>query len=169
MASIISFMLKQAGIPSYLCWIGTRDLPYSYHDIPLPSVDNHMIAAVNRNGKWIFLDGTAQHLRYGMPSGFIQGKETMISISPDSFDIVHVPIPEAQNNYILDTINVHINNTALTGNAVHIVGGYSKSYMEDRISDSGVDKLEEDLKNSMRKGNNKCEVKQYQTPEHFRP
>src|SRR5581483_12039727 len=49
MASIITAMLSVAKIPSYLTWIGTRDIPYSYDDVPLPMADNHMIATYMDN------------------------------------------------------------------------------------------------------------------------
>ncbi|NJM25488.1 MAG: transglutaminase domain-containing protein [Bacteroidia bacterium] len=44
MANLIVSMLRVAGIKGYHTWIGTRDLPYKYTEVPTPLVDNHMIA-----------------------------------------------------------------------------------------------------------------------------
>ena len=44
MANLIVSMLKIANIKAYHTWIGTRDLPYKYSEVPTPLVDNHMIA-----------------------------------------------------------------------------------------------------------------------------
>jgi transglutaminase-like putative cysteine protease len=42
-SSILYEMLKVAGLKGHLTWIGTREIPYSYTDVPTPIVDNHMI------------------------------------------------------------------------------------------------------------------------------
>ena len=55
MASLIVTMLKVAGVKSYRTWIGTRDLPYKYSQVPTPLVDNHMIATyIAADGQYYF-------------------------------------------------------------------------------------------------------------------
>ncbi|MBW3546439.1 MAG: transglutaminase-like domain-containing protein, partial [Bacteroidetes bacterium] len=51
MASILVNMMQHAGIKGYFTWIGTRDIPYSYSELPSPLVDNHMIATYISNGR----------------------------------------------------------------------------------------------------------------------
>ncbi|NJK96878.1 MAG: DUF3857 and transglutaminase domain-containing protein [Bacteroidales bacterium] len=62
MSSILNYMLKVAGIESYLTWVGTRDIPYRYTEIPSEITDNHMIVTYYHEGKPIFLDATNNHL-----------------------------------------------------------------------------------------------------------
>ncbi len=54
MANLLNEMLKYSEIQSNLAWIGTRDKPYKYEDIPTPNVDNHMITAIEIEGKRFF-------------------------------------------------------------------------------------------------------------------
>jgi len=53
MASILTEMLKYAGLDAYFTWIGTRDMPYKFSQTPLPLVSNHMICTILLNGKYI--------------------------------------------------------------------------------------------------------------------
>ncbi len=47
MASLITALLKLAGLNAYFTWIGTRDIPYDYTEVPLPITDNHMISTMS--------------------------------------------------------------------------------------------------------------------------
>lgn len=157
-SSIITCMLNAAGIPSNLVWIGSRDLPYRYEDLPTPNVDNHMIAAVNRNNKWIFLDGTASHVQYGYPTNFIQGKEALIAIDKDSFTIAKVPVVPARENRMTDSMFMRIENGVILAQGRVQVEKMQKF----RITQILLNMKEEDrtkrLEDLNRKGNNKCEV-----------
>ncbi len=94
MSSILTMMLNTAGVPAYYTWIGTRSLPYTYRETPLPIVDNHMICAIQlKPGRFIFLDGTDPTCVFGIPSAHIQDKEALIAMGPDKYDIVRVPSP----------------------------------------------------------------------------
>jgi transglutaminase-like putative cysteine protease len=157
-ASLITFMLKNAGVEAYLTWIGTRDLPYTYENLPLGYASNHMIASVYENGKWNFIDGTSQHTQYGVPSGFIQGKEAFISINPDSFAIVTVPIMPPRYNYSNLQVNMRLEGTSLKGSGDLELTGYNRSGWVGSLYYSGVDKMEKDLKDMLSIGNNKCEI-----------
>ncbi len=160
MASITTYMLSQAGIKSYLTWIGTRDLPYRHEDIPLPMVDNHMIAAVYRNNRWIFLDCTAQHLHYGLPSHAIQGKDALISISPDSFVVVKVDVPDYFKNYSYDSLNIRIEDEKIKGTGHLTLGGYNKDLLVANLGYVGLENIEDRFKKTLVKGNNKCLISQ---------
>ncbi|MCO4822927.1 MAG: DUF3857 domain-containing protein, partial [Flavobacteriaceae bacterium] len=72
MANLLYEMLNHVGIKSYRTWIGTRDRPYSYLEVPTPMVDNHMINTVIIENDTIFLDATDSYVPFGMPSAFTQ-------------------------------------------------------------------------------------------------
>lgn len=157
-SSIITCMLKAAEIPSYMCWIGSRDLPYTYRDLPTPSVDNHMIAAVHRHGQWIFLDGTASHLQYGYPTNFIQGKEALIAITADSFVVVQVPVLPAEVNLARDSMHMRIVDGVLKGSGRVEVHGMQKFDLTERLLMIKEEDRTKRLEDLNRKGNNKCKL-----------
>ena len=103
MSSIITQMLRLASIKSYYTWIGTRIIPYSYTELPLPIVDNHMISAAYIDNEWIFLDGTSPHSKYGMPPSSIQNKEALIAISDKEYKVITIPITASQQSGIVDS------------------------------------------------------------------
>lgn len=158
-SSLITYMLKQAGIESYLTWIGSRDLPYTFEQLPLGYATDHMIASVWDGSKWVFVDGTSKHTPYGVPSGFIQGKEAMISISPDSFVVTTVPLMPPSFNYSRDSVYMTLDNRTLKATGTLKLCGYNKSYLVDRLYYTGTDKIEQELKDLVKLGNNKCDVK----------
>src|SRR6185437_2977242 len=96
MASILTAMLKKAGVPAYFTWIGTRDLPYNFDQVPLPMTSNHMICTINLDGKYVFLDGTDPTCVFGMPSAGIQDKQAMISVNEKEYKILKVPAVEKE-------------------------------------------------------------------------
>ncbi len=128
MANILNEMLHYAGIDSRLTWIGTRRKPYSYYDVPTPIADNHMITAVNSNGKYTFLDATAKYLTYGLPSPFTQGKEALISKGKFDFEIVKVPEVDANLNVtkIVSEMEIETAHLALKGTHKATLSGYEK-------------------------------------------
>ena len=157
-SSIITCMLKAAEIPSYLVWIGSRDIPYTYSSLPTPNVDNHMIAAVKRHNQWIFLDGTASHLQYGYPTNFIQGKEALISINPDSFAVVQVPVIPALENQFSDSMNLRIEGGVLHGNGKVTLEKMQKFNVTEMLLSMKEEARTKRLEDLNRKGNNKCKV-----------
>ncbi len=157
-ASLITYMLKYCNIPSYLCWIGTRDLPYSFESLPLGYASNHMIAAVHNGKDWIFIDGTSKHIPFGMPSGFTQGKEAIIAINKDSFVVAKVPIVKPEVNKSTDTIWLKIDGDNLIGKGKVFLEGYNRSYVADNLYYTDANKLTDELKGYLRYGNNKREV-----------
>lgn len=155
-SSILQEMLKIASIQSHLTWIGTRDLPYSYNDVPTPASDNHMILTYFDDTTAYFLDATGRFYKLGIPTYFIQGKEALIAIDSSNFIIKRVPIVEAKQNYIIDSVWVDINNKTMTGHGKLIVDGYPKI---DLFSFLGKQNTSTDLKEfyniNLLKGNNK--------------
>ncbi len=115
MASIITTMLKLAGIPSNIVWVGTREIPYKYSENPSLGVDNHMIAAVKQGKEWIFLTLPPIKIDFGLPTSHIQGKQAMVMLSEKQFTIAEVPVANKALNYKRDTIEVTINGTTVEG------------------------------------------------------
>ncbi len=112
-AALLQTLLKQANITSYLTWVGTRDIPYTYKELPLLSSSNHMILSKKIGKEWMFFDATAEFLPISYPSSFIQGKEAMISIDENHFEIAKIPEMNVDLNTISDTISMHFNSMNL--------------------------------------------------------
>jgi hypothetical protein len=128
MSSILTTMLTYAGFKAYPTWVGTRDIPYTYEELPSPLTDNHMITTLEYKGKFIFLDGTANHLPYGYPSGFIQGKEALIAIDSGNYKIEKIPEVPSEKNTTIDSFKLTIEDRMLRGKAVERLTGYDRQY-----------------------------------------
>ncbi len=162
MASIIIELLDIAGVKAYQTWIGTRELPYSYTDIPTALCSNHMIAAYIQDGKYYFLDATNSYIPLGLPSSFIQGKEAMIRMSDDKYEVFKVPEVAADTNFHADSVNLSIDQGKILGKGVMSLGGYYFSSMKqniERIKDA-TDRTKF-MKSYLETGNNKCVIDKY--------
>ncbi len=155
MANLIVQMAKRANIEAYHTWIGTREIPYSYTDLPTPSADNHMIASFEYDDKFIFLDATSNTLPIGLPSSFIQGKEALINISPNSYKLVNVPIVDASVNKISDNVELNLENTKILGTGESKYEGYYKTYLTSRLDGLNEKDKIKSLRTFFNKGSNK--------------
>ncbi len=63
-ATLLNSLLKYAKIKSYLALVRTFDKGKSEFKIPMLNSFNHVISVVNINGKYIFLDPTANYFKY---------------------------------------------------------------------------------------------------------
>jgi hypothetical protein len=163
MASITSSMLRMAGIESYLTWIGSRDIPYRYTELPTPMVDNHMIVTYRRpNGEYFFLDATSANTHYGLPSSMIQGKEALLDLGNGDFKIVEVPVIERERNRFSDTVTVRLDGKTLEGEGFASMTGYARVFNAYRITGAHDRKEEEFMRQFLRKGSNKCFIGKYQ-------
>ena len=116
MASIIHEMLRMAHIKSYLTWIGSRDIPYTYSEVPTPATDNHMITTyLDKNKHWVFLDGTGKDAPINTFTSFIQGKQAMIGLTNDSFALATLPVPDTSANTTIDSSHVSIQDKLVIG------------------------------------------------------
>ena len=156
MASIITDMLKYAGVKAYLTWIGSRDLPYSYTDNHTMSADNHMIATVKLNGECVFLDATSRQTPFGIPTGFIQGKEAIVHLADDKYEVVKVPEVANTVNVNNDSISVELGaNNTLKGSGYAQYTGYERNNVLDLLNDKTRDEKLNILKSYFQKGSNK--------------
>jgi hypothetical protein len=160
MASIITEMLRYAGLKSHLTWIGSRDIPYAYDQVPTPLVDNHMISAYEReNGEIVFLDATGYYTPFGMPTSFIQGKEALISNGKGKFKVMAVPVIGKEKNLRSDSLILTLEGDALLGKGLIDSRGYDKIYFVNRLLNETPDKRKEKTKAMLDKGNNKIDFK----------
>jgi hypothetical protein len=161
MSSIITQMLKLAGIKAYYTWIGTRELPYDYTDVHLPVVDDHMISTANIDGKWIFLDGTDPNGVFGVPGAFIQDKEALIAINEKEYKVLRVPVAEASQNLIIDSTAFTITEKGLKGFENVYYYGYVGNEAYNTLQYKDDNGVREYVKSRMTKGSNKFLIGDY--------
>jgi len=155
MSSILTVMLNTAGVPAYYTWIGTRNLPYTYMETPLPLVDNHMICTILLNGNYIFLDGTDPSCIFGMPSQGIQDKQALVAINDSTYKILTVPIPDKEKSQLTDSTFLELTPGGLKGNIVLNMTGYYSMHMHAMLSHTQEKDKEEYLKGRFDRGSNK--------------
>ena len=156
MSSTITQLLNYAGIASHLTWIGTNAIPFTYEEVPTPSVDNHMIATyIDKDNNHYFMDATGRYMQFGMPSSFIQEQEALIRLEKGKFELFTVPMVAPQVNLLYDSITATITDGLFTGSALSLFGGYYKQNLEYKLEDLSVDDKARFLKAYLKKGNNK--------------
>ncbi|MEO5890286.1 MAG: transglutaminase domain-containing protein [Ferruginibacter sp.] len=161
MASILTAMLKISGLNANFTWIGTRSIPYTYTEVPLPITDNHMISAVKVDKDWIFLDATDPNCIFGMPSSGIQGKEALISISPEKYELVKVPTMPAAKNVIVDSTFLTVSNNTVLGKCSVNYSGYFGSDLYNNLAYNKGEDERVYARRRMAKGSNKFIMKDY--------
>ncbi len=161
MASLITILLRMAGVKAYFTWIGTRSIPYDYKEVPLPITDNHMISSVHIDNQWIFLDGTDPNCIFGFPSGFIQGKQALVGISDKEYQLVRVPEVEADKNMALDSTFVSINDKGITGKSSVTYSGYYGTDVNNALFYKDANGTRDYVKYRMGKASNKFMLTDY--------
>jgi hypothetical protein len=162
MGNLIYTMAKYSAIKNvFICWIGTRSIPYSYDELPTPGVDNHMIAAyLDDSEKYYFLDATDKHTKFGLPSDFIQGKEGLIG-KGDTYEIIKVPVVAPSENLLDEVINMSIEGDKLIGTGYMQFHGFNRTNVIYSLGNK-TNKLRFDvIKSIVLKGNNKFSLKEF--------
>ena len=164
MSSILTMMLNTAGVPAYYTWIGTRSLPYTYRETPLPIVDNHMICAIQlKKDGFIFLDGTDPTCVFGIPSSHIQDKEALIAMGPDKYTIARVPSPPRETNQLVDSCFMQLTDKGITGRInIQMSGYYSMNMHGALLYVNGKDK-DKYMRARFARGSNKFQLTGYET------
>jgi hypothetical protein len=155
MASILTEMMRAAGIPAYFTWIGTRDLPYSFSSLPLPLVSNHMICTILLNGQYIFLDGTDPTCIFGFPSSAIQDKEALLSINEKEYKVLRVPIIEKNRNMLVDSAWLELTPEGIKGRIRKDLSGYFAMQLHGKLIYTSQGNLKQEMKNEFSRGSNK--------------
>ncbi|HEX6913692.1 MAG TPA: transglutaminase domain-containing protein [Chitinophagaceae bacterium] len=161
MSSLLTALMKAAGLDAHFTWIGTRDIPYDYSEVHLPITDNHMISAVRINGEWLFLDGTDPNCEFGFPTSGIQGKQALIGIDPQHYEVVRVPIVDAERNVTIDSTFISISGTGITGHTTAYYKGYFGNDMFNSLQYSEARDVKEFVKSKLNKGSNKYILEDY--------
>ena len=154
-AYLLSLLLRELGFESYPAWIGTRDIPYSYKDVPAPIVDNHMITALRLKNDWMFLDATSHFLSLGTPTAMIQGKEAMIRKDSGSFEIVKVPVMDKEKNVRSDLYKFKLDGKNLVGTGSQSFTGYLQQSVQMGLNYTSPAKREESLLKNLGIASNK--------------
>ena len=158
MASILTEMINCAGVPAHFTWIGTRDLPYKFTQVPLPLVSNHMICAVELKGQFVFLDGTDPTCVFGMPPSAIQDKEAMIAINEKEYKILKVPVIEKTRNLLVDTTWLELTDSGLKGKIKQTLNGYFAMDMNGKLMYWSKKTINENMKDEFERGSNKFKL-----------
>jgi len=161
MASLLTAMLTSSGIKAHFVWIGTRSIPYTYSEVPLPITDNHMISAAYIDKEWIFLDATDPNCIFGFPSSGIQGKQALISISKDKFELVKVPVMLPERSMIIDSTFLTVDKNTVRGSSSVDYKGYFGSDLYNNLLFSKGDDERVYVRRRMAKGSNKFIMKDY--------
>lgn len=156
MANLLYVMLNRVGIPSYRTWIGTRDRPYLYDEVPTPMVDNHMITATVIDKDTIFIDGTDSYVNFGMPSSFTQTKEALIGISPEKFVLKKVPVQPSTKSKTSINTTITFENGNIKASEKRVMTGYERvGFVTDYVYKKKDNTEEEFLNTTLALGNNK--------------
>lgn len=158
MASTLVEMIRAAGLEAYKTWIGTRDIPYSFYDVPSPISTNHMICTYIEDGQNYFLDATGKDAQFNFFTSMIQGKEAFVGMGPDKFKIVKVPVMDTDKNQFIDTTYLSINNSEINGRGYLRARGYEKIITGRRLQNYENKERQDLLVDLLRKGNNKFRV-----------
>ena len=162
MASLLTMMLNTAGVPAYYTWIGTRDIPYTYRETPLPIVDNHMICTAIPGKELIYLDGTDATCVFGSVPSAIQDKEAMIAISSSEYRIEKIRVPSKQENVQVDSAAIELKDGAITG-SIHLnTRGYFATNMHAVLSTMRSTDKEKFFKDIFSRGSNKFNLDEYE-------
>jgi len=155
MASTLVEMIRAAGLEAYQTWIGTRDIPFTFEDVPAPISTNHMICTYIQDGKYYFLDATGKDSPFDFPTSMIQGKQALIGMGKDKYRIVRVPVMDTDKNIYYDSVHLQLNKSHIQGAGELKVSGYNKIILGWRLLN--LDKKDEHqyLVNLLEKGSNK--------------
>ncbi|HTB31229.1 MAG TPA: DUF3857 domain-containing protein [Bacteroidia bacterium] len=158
MASTLVEMIRAAGLEAYKTWIGTRDIPYLFADVPSPMSQNHMICTYIQDGKNYFLDATGKDAPFNFFTSMIQGKEAMVGMGPGKFQILKVPVMDTDKNQFIDSTCLTINNSEIKGNGYLKARGYEKIITGRRLMNYENKEKKDLLVDLLRKGNNKFRI-----------
>lgn len=155
MANLIKEMLVLAGYDARLVWVGTRDkiaLPIEW---PIISNSNHMIAAVNFRGQWVFLDGTYTSLPLFEYPDQIQGQGVLLEgRSEKDYEVLKVPNVPAEQNKRINTLKLQLDetNTTLFGAQKLELNGSLRTQFRNSYQMTPQNRREEFLRDFMASG-----------------
>ena len=155
MAFTLSEMIRAAGLEAYPSWIGTRDIPYTFEDVPSKISTNHVICTYIHDGKYYFLDATGKDSPFNFPTSMIQGKQAMLEMGEGKYQIVRVPVLDTEKNVYKDSIHMQLDKTMIKAQARLTVNGYNKEILGWRILNADKKNENKYLTELLQKGSNK--------------
>ena len=158
MACLLTTMNRCIGADVHLAWTGSRNIPYRYSELPTPAADDHMIAVYRPENDPIFLDATGADVPFGMPTAFIQGKDVLVSMGPDRYVVLNVPVVPAKDNARADTNRVVIDGDKLVGGTDSWSTGFHRSTIAGAFRRVKAEDHKEMVRRMLSKGNNKFKV-----------
>jgi hypothetical protein len=158
MANLLVELLQAAKLEAYHTWIGSRDIPYLYKDVPTPLSDNHMIAYVEIENVGYFLDATARSANFGQPTSMIQNKEALIN-HKNGILIKTVKSYDAVDNQKTDRAQLKIDGGKLNGTGDLKLTGYQLSrFKYYYLFDVSSSRMNDFIEGNVEKGNNKFKL-----------
>lgn len=162
MASIITQMMSLCGVKGYLAWIGTRNIPYTFTEVPCPFSTDHMIAAYKDSaGKVWLLDATGKNAPIGLYTSMIQGKQALIGIDSARYELYNVPVVPAERNQTVDSVSVQLEGGVVRGEGKKYLHGYPKVFFDHMHTLTTAARLKERLTAGFAKGNNTFEISRH--------
>lgn len=162
-SNILQVMLQLAGVDAHLCWIGTRDVPYRYSEVPLKNTDNHMITAVREKDSWIFLDATDPSGFYGLPADHIQGKEAMIDMG-DHAELAMVPVVGSAVNRSYESTEINLKSNQAEMRSYTAMHGALSGNLMNRLLYLNEKEKDDFAKGWIKSGSNNAQLKSYRLP-----
>ncbi len=107
MANLLVNLLKAQGFDARHTWVGTRAKNYNY-SMPSLTVDNHMICALNFEGKYYYLDATSKSSDWNIIPSHLEGKEVLVA-NNDTYIINTLEKSDPENNKFLITGSIDLN------------------------------------------------------------
>lgn len=158
MSGLLRALLRAAGLEAHMAWIGTRSIPYTYSELPSAAATNHMIVALDIADTTLFLDPTSQASGFGVPSGFIQGKEALIAVDPEHHRVVRVPVMPASFSTVLDSIHGRLDGSTVVGTGVARYTGYERYRLAEFLRATPIAKRTERMRAVLMKGSNSFQL-----------
>lgn len=159
MSSILTRMLRLAGINAYHTWIGSRRLPYRYSEIASANIDDHMICVADVGSKRYVLDGTGKYTPLGFVTGFIQGKEGFILKTDGQCEVYEIPVMPKERSVETDTITVDLKGkNTIGGTITESLTGYYRISRAYSYHYTQPEKRNEKFEGYLKFGNNKCKI-----------
>ena len=155
MSSLLVAMCRIAGLDAYFTWIGTRRKPYTYEQVPLPIVDDHMICTVKLGSDYIFMDGTDAVIPFGNPPSGIQGKEALVGIDAKNYKIIKVPELEHKKSQVSDSTHLNLEGEMVKGSVDVLYSGYGAWRIAGMLQYRNENDMKDALKALTQRGSNK--------------
>jgi len=155
MSHLLCTLMRAQGLDSHLAWVGTRDLPYRYTEVATSDCDNHMVVALELADSTVIVDATAGLNAFGVPSGFIQGKQVLIALAPDRYAVHEVPVMPPSFSALVDSVHVRMDGAALAGSGVLTATGYDRYYLVQWLKNATPARRDHLMRSILMKGSNK--------------